>query len=266
MRDVMRKVQVNMPYQMLIDEHLPLVIREKLNPEIGFNCFVLDRFTTGNFIETARILSGAGVNVTFHAPFFDLRPGALDRKVREVTKDRLKQVFDLIPYYTPSSVVCHPSYDERYYVSNEEAWLENSRDTWAYFLTLAEEMNTVIALENVYEGGPHYIARLIEALPASPNLSFCFDTGHFNVFSEEPLKAWLDRLGPAIRQVHLHDNGGSRDDHLPVGEGTFPFRELFEYLKTMDSLPLITLEPHNEPAFRRTMENIGSMGLFGQSQ
>ena len=41
---------------------------------------------------------------------------------------------------------------------------------------------------------------------------------------------WVDSLGDHLGEIHLHDNHGTADEHLPVGEGTFPFKELMRLL------------------------------------
>ena len=160
-----------------------MVIREGINPEIGFNHLDLDRFQETDFRETADRLADAGLSVTFHAPFMDLRPGAIDPRIRQVTLDRLRQVFDLIPWFRPRSMVCHPSFDEKYYVSGEKQWLENSLETWNGLLECVRGTETIIALENVYERDPHQLRPLLDALD-SPQVRFCFDTGHANAFGE----------------------------------------------------------------------------------
>jgi len=262
MKDMLGKVQVNMPFQMLIDGYLDTIRKERINPEIGLDCFVLDRFSRNEFCEVADAIHSAGLTVTLHAPFFDLRPGALDRKVREVTRERLRQVFDLVPCFRPSSVVCHAAFDERYYVSHEDQWLENSRGTLGGFIEAAAEMGTLIALENVYETSPLYLSLLLDTFRGSQNICFCFDTGHFNAFSRSSLEEWMDALGSRIGQIHLHDNHGSADEHLPVGEGTFPFSLFFELLKRESTRPIVTLEPHTEENLWRTLKNIRTMKLL----
>jgi sugar phosphate isomerase/epimerase len=262
MRHILKDVQVNMPYRMLIDEYLPLITQKRINPEIGFDCFALDSFKKADFMDMASRLSDAGLSITFHAPFFDLRPGALDRKIRDVTIQRLNQVFELVPYFKPKTVVCHASYDERYYVSNEDEWLENSRKTWKEFVVMAEQMDTVIALENVYENNPAYLVQLLNSFRESSRICFCFDTGHFNAFSDTPLELWMDEMEPHIGQIHLHDNNGHKDEHVAVGDGSFPFGDFFERLKKKRNRPIITLEPHTEDTLWRTLENIESLRLF----
>ncbi|HEU17784.1 MAG TPA: sugar phosphate isomerase/epimerase [Deltaproteobacteria bacterium] len=262
MRDILDKVQVNMPFRMLVDRYLPLVIQKRINPEIGIDCFALDGYTRDDFRNVGGKLIDTGLTITFHAPFFDLRPGALDRRIRQVTVDRLKQLFDLVPYYRPEMIVCHASFDSVYYVANEDLWLENSIDTWSQFIPLAEELNTVIALENVYECDPCMLSKLIRSFDDSDHIRVCFDTGHFNTFSKSSLGEWLDEIGSFIGEIHLHDNAGDGDKHAPVGNGTFPFHKLFRYLKDRGPHPVITLEPHTEDHMWESINNIKTLGLF----
>ncbi|HUJ70463.1 MAG TPA: TIM barrel protein, partial [Syntrophorhabdales bacterium] len=65
------------------------------------------------------------------------------------------------------------------------------------------------------------------------NLWFCFDTGHFNLFTAVPLEGWLGPLRQRLKEFHIHDNHGKSDEHLPVGQGTFPFRELRHFVKSL---------------------------------
>ena len=263
MQDILKKVQIHMPFHMLRDRYLPMVLKERINPEISFNHETLDRFRPDDYRKVAVALLDAGLTTTIHAPFMDLRPGALDPKIRRATADRLRQVFDLAPDFRPRSIVCHPSFDGRYYVSTEALWLENSIDTWRPFLALAEGMDTLIALENVYETDPHLLKELLCSLH-SPHICFCFDTGHFNVFAKAPLEEWISQLGALIGQLHLHDNHGITDEHLPPGEGNFPFGDLLQKLRDMGRRPIITLEAHSEQHLRRSLENIKTMKLLAQ--
>jgi sugar phosphate isomerase/epimerase len=258
---LLQKVQVNIPFCLLFDRYLPMVLEHGINPEIGFTHIDFERFQLQDFCRVADVLLDRGLTVTFHAPFMDLRPGAPDFKVRLVTIDRLQQVFDLASYFQPQCIVCHPSFDDRYYVSMEQDWLDNSIDTWRRFIAQAEEMNTVISLENVYERTPRQLGLLFHALPGQ-NLFFCFDTGHFNAFSNRRLDSWMQELGRHLGQLHLHDNDGTGDSHLPIGEGNFPFPRLFELLGKESVEPIITLEPHTEENLWKTLANLSEMKLL----
>jgi len=264
MREILQKIQVHVPYYLLREKMLPRVLREGINPEIGFNHRVLDRFQEADFRETAGRLADAGLSVTFHAPFMDLRPGAIDPRIRQVSLDRLKQVFDLIPWFRARSVVCHASFDEKYYSSIEEQWLENSLVTWRTLLECIQGTETIIALENVYERTPEPLKRLLNALD-SPQVRFCLDTGHVNAFGGAPLGLWIETLGDLLGEIHIHDNHGTADEHLPVGEGSFPFRELFAMIRERKFKPILTVESHSEKDLQRMLESLQAMKLLESS-
>ena len=260
MQDVVSKVHAHMPYH-LLPKYLDMILRRNLNLEIYFHHWVLQDLDKSKCIETAKILIDKGLKITFHAPFMDLRPGALDNKIRQATIDRIKQAFDLAPYFHPIKITCHASFDDRYYVFGDDLWLESSVKTWSELIKVAEDHKTIIALENIYEKNPRILRRLFDVL-SSESICFCFDTGHFNVFSYEPLSVWMKELGKYLGHLHLHDNLGQRDEHLPVEEGTFPFNELLQYLQKMKLKPTVTLEAHNADSLWQSINNIKSMELL----
>ena len=261
MPPVSSQVQIHMPFSELHDRYLPLILERRLNPEISFDFATLQRFKRDDYRRIADQILEADLSVTFHAPFMDLRPGALDPKIRQVSKDRIQEVFDLATLFHPRSIVCHASFDNRYYVSTEDLWLQNSLNTWTFFSRLAEAMDTTVCLENVYERDPRLLQRLIAAC-ASPRLRFCFDTGHFNVFSGTSLEEWIRTMAPCLFQLHLHDNAGAADEHLAIGNGTFPFARLFGLLRDQDLRPLMTLEAHREETLWQSLENLENMGVL----
>jgi len=250
-----------MPYP-LLPQYLPLILERKLNPEIYFSHYALEALDKPECIGIAETLRDSGLKVTFHAPFVDLRPGALDHQIRRVSMDRISQVFDLAPYFRPLKIVCHPSFDDRYYVDCDDLWLENSIHFWQQLAGSARETGTIIALENVYEKEPGILCRLLEGL-ASDQICFCFDTGHFNVFARSPLKVWMEKLGRFIGHLHLHDNFGKFDEHLPVGAATFPFEELFTALRALPVKPTVTLEAHAQEHLWESAANLQKMSLYG---
>jgi sugar phosphate isomerase/epimerase len=122
---------------------------------------------------------------------------------------------------------------ERRYHAHRAEWLSGSLATWEPLIQQAEEMGVVIHLENVYEQTPEMILTLIEEMD-SENLGFCLDMGHMNVFGEV----------------------AHSDSHGPIGSGTVPFKELFQYLHDQEKRPVVTLEPHEEATLWVSLENL----------
>jgi sugar phosphate isomerase/epimerase len=248
-------VQVNAPFQHLVDGYLSLFLRYRINPEIGIDATVLDRRDELPLERVARLFREHGLAVTLHGPFMDLAPGALDEKIRQVTVRRLLQTTELVPLFRPRHVVFHVGYDDRCYGEHRREWLAGSLATWEPIIRKAEELGVVILLENVYEETPDMIATLLGAM-SSKNVGFCLDVGHQNAFATAPLKDWLEALGPRLREIHLHDNHGRRDDHGPIGSGSVPFLEIFHYLVERGLRPVITLEPHAEATLWQSLEGL----------
>ena len=42
---------------------------------------------------------------------------------------------------------------------------------------------------------------------------------------------YIQKFGKKIISLHYHDNNGKTDDHLDVGEGTVPWKEVVESIK-----------------------------------
>jgi sugar phosphate isomerase/epimerase len=175
----------------------------------------------------------------------DLAPGATDKKIHQITLGRFKNLLQIASQFAPRVVVFHPGYNDLYYGENKELWLDNSLVTWNMVLEEAREHGLTLALENIFEKDPLLLAKLIKAID-SPNFTHCFDIGHYNVYADYPLEDWFDLLGPYMTEVHLHDNHGSWDEHLALGEGNINLQALFSQLKKRQMQPALVIEAHTE--------------------
>jgi len=246
MTELLKRVQVNVPFTMLWDRYAERFLSRGLNPEIGIDAAALDRFSATEFGEMAARIKDRGLTITLHGPFSDMSAGSVDPQIRAVTRHRFEQLLDVATLFSPKTVVCHAGYDWKRYAYLLEEWLQNSLEMWRW---LAQRLNLLgcrLMLENVYESGPAELLPLFENLKPH-GVGFCLDTGHQAAFGQAPLSEWLDILGRHLGQVHLHDNHGLRDDHLALGQGTIDFQYLLTRLKDLsDTPPVVTLEPHTE--------------------
>ncbi len=121
------------------------------------------------------------------------------------------------------------------------------------FVACAEKAGVELVLENLCETEPRVLAEVIEEID-SPFLNACLDVGHANIYGEVPLPAWVERLGPRLRYLHLHDNYGKEDQHLPIGEGTADFPALLKALDESKFRPWLSVEVRDKPAAMRSVE------------
>ncbi|NNK84803.1 MAG: hypothetical protein HKO91_04540, partial [Desulfobacterales bacterium] len=129
---ILKKVQVNIPFNMLWDSYIELFTKNRLNPEIGLDAISLKQFSFDDFKNIAQRLHKQNLTITLHAPFIDLSPGSADPDVMNLTRYRFKQVLKLIPIFKPKTVICHAGYDWKRYGYLKEEWVEKSLHTWSW--------------------------------------------------------------------------------------------------------------------------------------
>lgn len=256
---------VNAPWYELKDRYLDLFLNNRIQPEIGLEGLCLYKESPEEFERIAALLRGQNLACTLHAPFFDLAPGALDPKILEASRNKLRLAFDLIEVFRPRSVVCHLNYEKNKQGYKEEEWRAAALATWQELSDRARKSGTVLMLENTYERSPEAHEAILSTLD-SPHARFCLDVGHLMSFAHAPWQDWLPRLASWLGQLHLHDNNGESDQHLGLGLGVFDFQALFDYLGSKGLHPLVTLEPHSEEDLWQALEYLDRTSLLDRLQ
>lgn len=260
--EITRKCFINAPFDQLKNgDLLDLFIAYRLQPEIGLEGNSLWDLSTEEFKNIAGILQETGLSCTLHAPFSDLSPGGSDNRIVKVTREKLRRAFELLPIFKPCSIVCHLGFEENKHRMKSERWLATALETWKPLLERAQQCNTRVMFENTYELTPDIHKTLFKQLKA-PLLGFCMDTGHLTAFARTDWQPWLQELLPWLGQLHLHDNDGTGDQHLALGQGIFDFHALFEFLSNEQKHPLLTLEPHSHEDLWQSLAFIEETALF----
>jgi sugar phosphate isomerase/epimerase len=109
--------------------------------------------------------------------------------------------------------------------------LDACRRSLDRLLPIAEAEGIQLALENL---PPGFLGGQVEDISTllteftHPRLGLCLDTGHAHLTAG--CSAWLDALGDRLVCLHLHDNDGHSDAHLPPGHGTINWGALSRQL------------------------------------
>ncbi len=261
-RELNAAVQVHTSFRRLAEGDLGHFLEQGLNPEIAFDAETLDGTDAAVFSAVAGAIREAGLRVSFHGPFVDLCPGSSDPAVRAVAARRYEQLHALVPLFRPVTVVAHAGYDWRRYGYFRALWLEHSLRFWAQTAARLAPFGCRLVLENVFERGPDEMAELLERL-APQRVGLCLDCGHAVAFGEEPLLRWVKGLGSFVAELHLHDNGGERDEHLPVGRGSIDFGPpLASLFAMLSEPPLVTLEVHRREEIGESLAGLARLRLF----
>lgn len=110
------------------------------------------------------------------------------------------------------------------------------------FVQLSQKQGIIFTLEN---GGLERVAKVVNAID-SPNIGITLDTGHAHTEevsdSSVSLEGFIKKEGKLIKNIHLHDNDGKYDQHLPPGQGNINFPRVISLLKEQGYKGPVTLE------------------------
>jgi sugar phosphate isomerase/epimerase len=219
---------------------------------VGFECN--DFFAPQLLDEEARVRSaiqayeryGLPSVSTLHGAFYDVVVFSQDAKIREISRMRMEQSMEIAARLGVTGVVFHnnampmlsaPEYD-RNVISLTVAYLEE---------LLTRYPHIQIYMENMFDANPDLLAEISHRLfHRYDNYGVCLDYAHASI-SPTPAREWVQTLHPYVKHLHINDNDGVRDLHLPVGAGVIDW-DVFadEYQQYFASCSLLI--ETNEPA------------------
>ncbi len=247
----MVKIHMNAPYRIL-KERIKDPLLDRIHPEIYFDWRSLEE-DIKEAEKIASILREKDREITFHAPFMDINIGAVDPLIKDVTIKRITSLIPFVDIFSPSIVVIHGGYDPVRYDFDAGIWYDAARSSMDVILK-AFDGKVTIAIENVFDRNPHPIWSLLDYYRGE-RIGFCFDPGHAFFLGNVPVTYWFEVLKDFLVEVHLHDNHGKSDEHLPIGEGLIDYKALFHLFKSLDNEPVYTLEVHREEHVERAIKS-----------
>jgi len=195
--------------------------------------------------------------VSVHGCFGDLCPGSFDALVRDIARQRFKQSYRVAATLGAQHLVLHHGYVP--HTSPFPGWIRRSTEFWHEFLA-GKDPNLRIHLENMLELDPELISDVVRSIDR-PNLDINLDIGHAHCNSNTPVVKWIERLGTQIGYVHLHDNHGHEDEHLGLGQGTIPVKEVCLLLEEYAPDAFWAVEAEGE-GIQQSLDWLGEHGFL----
>lgn len=196
----------------------------------------LDYHNSTQVEQAAALMTRLGIEAnSFHAPFAEridissLHPPQREASVREVlaacdAAHTLKARY-LVLHPGPETAG-KPPHEERYHRMTCAA---NSLNEIARH---CRDCGLTLLLENMLPhlmfGHTSDILFLLGAIRET-NVGTCLDTGH--AFLSGDLRTVVHKLSGHLRMLHVNDNLGDRDGHLPPGEGAIDWTSLVRQLR-----------------------------------
>jgi len=166
----------------------------------------------------------------------------VERVRRIEAMDELKRVIDVADDLPYSRLILHMG-------GSRETADPRKRDaafsTLEHLILHAHHAGITICVENTTSemGDPSYLRAFVDETRLT-GLRFNFDIGHAHLsdFPEaERIEKSFGPLRELVSSVHLHDNRGEKDEHIPPYEGTIDWPSAIKTLQSapQTSLPLV---------------------------
>lgn len=200
---------------------------------------------------------------------------SLNDKVRNKSIETVVKLYGLAKKIDAKLITFHGGFFENFrdYAIN----IETSRRSFEQLSPLFQDVR--LCVENMPIKG--HFNNLVKELPVEANdvlylvdglknVGVCFDIGHANTV--ENAIDFYDKIKTSgkIWNMHIHDNSGEKDDHLPLGKGNIDFKAFFNKLKkdnyqgylsieldTWPEWPSKQMEKHQRLAALKYLRNLG---------
>ncbi|MFQ5909375.1 MAG: sugar phosphate isomerase/epimerase family protein [Thermoplasmata archaeon] len=180
--------------------------------------------------ELEEAISSHRMKFTIHAPLSDINIGSLNPGIRKEVLDQLVEVVMIAHQLGVERVTMHPGFLSPITFSRRELAVAAVRDSVEEIERRTKGSGVLKCIENMPVSFMTLFTEPEEILDLTDGTSFmlCLDVGHANTTGNLPeyLQHWR-RFG----SVHVHDNRGRADEHLPTGEGDIDFRMVLDKLK-----------------------------------
>jgi sugar phosphate isomerase/epimerase len=195
-----------------------------------------------SFRRIKKIAAASGLRLSAHLPFIDVNLASLNDEIGVASKETVVRWFTRTSELGVELLVAHPGrlssdYSLPYVGMARDRAIQRLRD----LNRAANRLGMRFTVENDHKGSDRLIAGRatdVRDIAVQAGCGVTFDIGHSNTLNECLIFTRI--VGDMIENVHLSENDGSSDQHLPIGAGYIDIRRLVRALHSVDySGPLI---------------------------
>ena len=212
----------------------------------------------GDWEECRDWYRASGRTRALHGAFIDVNPASGDPAFRELSRQRCRESCALAQALGAEYVVFHSSA----FPFLRGAYLSRWAGVCAEFYgELAERYGLSVCVENSMDLDPEPLCALLKEASAA-QVKVCLDIGHAH-YARAPLEEWFDSLGEHIGYLHLSDNHGQFDDHLPLGAGSVNWALADRLWRQLGRRIPMTLEVGGITGAEQSLAYLKQHGYFG---
>jgi sugar phosphate isomerase/epimerase len=204
-------------------------------------------------LSIVNLLTSYNFKYFLHVPSIDINLASLNPNIGKASE---KIVIDAVRFASKVNaelVVSHAGRLSRDYPQSfiEKAF-ENVLTRLRRIVKVSKDLGIIFTIENDHKASDYLIAgypKQVLSLVRNLGCKLTLDIGHAKTLGK--IGAFLDTLSMYTVNVHLHDNNGAEDEHMPLGKGKIPIAKLLRKIKTSSYSPSLTLECHSIEGLRQ---------------
>ena len=180
-----------------------------------------------------------------HLPTF-VYMAHLTESIRRASVQEVLQALETASDLGARKAVVHPGYIDGLAVHVADHALALAMEGLEKVSARARQLGVVLCVENLFPrlgpyNEPDHFTSIFEAIP---DLKFVLDTGHANIGDKSGRRviAFIQRFADRLDHLHLSDNNGANDEHLPLGQGNINFKAVARALQDIGYDDTVTLE------------------------
>lgn len=208
---------------------------------LGFDFLELAMDAPGGLPENLRrrqgkivsLLQACGLGLVAHLPTF-VWPADLTPRIRKASLEESLDALELASSMGAYLAVVHPGSFFGLGALAKDKSQGLALETLEALSLRAKALGMALGLENMFPRGGWLVTAddFSPILEGLPQLGITLDIGHAYIKGGlGRILEFIERFSTRIVHLHVSDNWGERDDHLPLGAGTVPYPKVVEALR-----------------------------------
>lgn len=194
--------------------------------------------TSETITHVQEIRDTTNLELTLHLPFSDMNLAGLNTGIRNEVLCQMKDFLKIASDFVELAVI-HPGYLSPHGAQLPDLAWKTNIESLQSICDFAADCGITIAVENmpevpkIFGKYPQEMLQMVEEVNRD-NVGLTLDIGHANTIGKskgtEIMDDFLKMYKGRISHVHLHDNMGKKDEHLPLGKGNVDWKRVMDSL------------------------------------
>ncbi len=218
--------------------------------------------------EIKELADTCGLNIILHGPLFDTNLSSLKECMRRASVKFMQECIELTSKLSSDLLVVHAgSFPGDLPTSLMNKARDQLHTSLSELTKVAMNYGVTIGLENKQKSEdrelilyPDEHLEVVEAF-RDQGVRAVLDIGHAHTANGD-LANYTRLLDDLIIELHLHDNNGVSDDHLPLGAGSIDFEKFFEAVRHIGFTGPAILELKSKPDLESSVGILRKNGIL----